>query len=434
MKFHRSIFIFLFSITSTIIYAQSLQLQLDKYTPYIKELNQGVAVLVQQNGKTTVANAGKYNFNNHTIFNIGSATKKMTAILLLQEVEKGTIKLSDSIGTYLQPIKNVDGSLTIETLLRHRSGLGEIVGKNFEKDFYAKNDSFYNSNFLNKIPKINPKKIGKYDYCNTNYILLGHLLEKVNDKSYFNLLQERIFTPCNMTNTYPYVSKKLKNLAKPIHKKEDITSYLDYRFFANYAYAAGSVASNLNDMSKFYNHLFQKGTLISEKSLQKFTAFDDANYGLGIMKFKDGYVGHGGNNIGYSFREYYNPKNKNLILLFSNARIIPFNRMLKNELFNFIDGKTDTISFNKNVTSDFKNVLGKYLFNSHGMKMTMEIKEENNHLYFLAQGAQVILISKEKNKLYNGSFGVELEVNPEKPQELIFRQNGLETTIKLIKS
>lgn len=434
MKFHRSIFIFLFSITSTIIYAQSLQLQLDKYTPYIKELNQGVAVLVQRNGKTTVANAGKYNFNNHTIFNIGSATKKMTAILLLQEVEKGTIKLSDSIGTYLQPIKNVDGSLTIETLLRHRSGLGEIVGKNFEKDFYAKNDSFYNSNFLNKIPKINPKKIGKYDYCNTNYILLGHLLEKVNDKSYFNLLQERIFTPCNMTNTYPYVSKKLKNLAKPIHKKEDITSYLDYRFFANYAYAAGSVASNLNDMSKFYNHLFQKGTLISEKSLQKFTAFDDANYGLGIMKFKDEYVGHGGNNIGYSFREYYNPKNKNLILLFSNARIIPFNRMLKNELFNFIDGKTDTISFNKNVTSDFKNVLGKYLFNSHGMKMTMEIKEENNHLYFLAQGAQVILISKEKNKLYNGSFGVELEVNPEKPQELIFRQNGLETTIKLIKS
>lgn len=434
MKFHRSIFIFLFSITSTIIYAQSLQLQLDKYTPYIKELNQGVAVLVQQNGKTTVANAGKYNFNNHTIFNIGSATKKMTAILLLQEVEKGTIKLSDSIGTYLQPIKNVDGSLTIETLLRHRSGLGEIVGKNFEKDFYAKNDSFYNSNFLNKIPKNNPKKIGKYDYCNTNYILLGHLLEKVNDKSYFNLLQERIFTPCNMTNTYPYVSKKLKNLAKPIHKKEDVTSYLDYRFFANYAYAAGSVASNLNDMSKFYNHLFQKGTLISEKSLQKFTAFDDANYGLGIMKFKDGYVGHGGNNIGYSFREYYNPKNKNLILLFSNARIIPFNRMLKNELFNFIDGKTDTISFNKNVTSDFKNVLGKYLFNSHGMKMTMEIKEENNHLYFLAQGAQVILISKEKNKLYNGSFGVELEVNPEKPQELIFRQNGLETTIKLIKS
>ncbi|RBW54125.1 hypothetical protein DS884_18295 [Tenacibaculum sp. E3R01] len=434
MKFHRSIFIFLFSITSTIIYAQSLQLQLDKYTPYIKELNQGVAVLVQRNGKTTVANAGKYNFNNHTIFNIGSATKKMTAILLLQEVEKGTIKLSDSIGTYLQPIKNVDGSLTIETLLRHRSGLGEIVGKNFEKDFYAKNDSFYNSNFLNKIPKNNPKKIGKYDYCNTNYILLGHLLEKVNDKSYFNLLQERIFTPCNMTNTYPYVSKKLKNLAKPIHKKEDITSYLDYRFFANYAYAAGSVASNLNDMSKFYNHLFQKGTLISEKSLQNFTAFDDANYGLGIMKFKDGYVGHGGNNIGYSFREYYNPKNKNLILLFSNARIIPFNRMLKNELFNFIDGKTDTISFNKNVTSDFKNVLGKYLFNSHGMKMTMEIKEENNHLYFLAQGAQVILISKEKNKLYNGSFGVELEVNPEKPQELIFRQNGLETTIKLIKS
>ncbi|WP_435261479.1 serine hydrolase domain-containing protein [Tenacibaculum sp. nBUS_03] len=434
MKFHKSILFYLLCIASSVIHAQLLQSQLDKYTPYITELNQGVGVLVKQNRKVSVANTGKYNFNEYTIFNIGSATKKMTAILLLQEIEKGSIKLSDSIGTYLQPIKNVDGSLTIESLLRHRSGLGEIVGKNIEKDFYAKSDVFYNSNFLNKIPKSNSKKIGKYNYCNTNYILLGHLLEKVTDKSYFNLLQERIFTPCNMKNTYPYISKKLKNLAKPIHRKKDVTSYLDYRFFANYAYAAGSVASNLNDISKFYNHLFKKGTLISKESLQKFTAFDDANYGLGIMKFKDGYIGHGGNNIGYSFREYYNPENQNLILLFSNSRIIPFNKMIKNELFNFINGKTETIYFNKNVTSDFKNVLGKYLFNSHGMKMTMEIKEENNHLYFLAQGAQVILISKEKNKLYNGSFGIELEINPKESEELIFRQNGLETTIKLIKS
>ncbi len=434
MKYFKSILFITFSVISLFGYTQNLQSQLEKYTPYIQELNQGVAVLVHQNNKTTSASMGAYNFNEHTVFNIGSATKKMTAILILQEVEKGTLKLSDSIGTYLQSIKNVDNSLTIETLLRHRSGLGEIVGKNFEKEFYDKKDSFYNSDFLNKIPENNPKKIGKYDYCNTNYILLGHILEKVNDKSYFDLLQERIFTPCNMTASYPYVSKKLKNLATPTHKQKDVSSYLDYRFYANYAYAAGSVASTLNDITKFYNHLFQKETLLSKTSLQQFVSFDDANYGLGIMKLKNGYVGHGGNNLGYSYREYYNPKNQNLILIFSNSRFIPFSKMLKEELFNFIEEKPNTITFNENVVSDFKNTLGSYLFDSHGMKMDMRILEKNNHLYFSAQGAKVILISKEKGKLYNGSFGVELEVNPKNSDELIFRQNGLETIIKRVKS
>jgi len=208
MKYLKLTLFFILCLISFDGYTQNLQLQLNKYNPYLKELNQGIGVLVTKNGKTTTANIGNYNFNEHTVFNIGSATKKMTAILILQEVEKGTLKLSDSIGTYLQPIKNVDNKLTIETLLRHRSGLGEIVGRNFEKEFYDKKDNFYNSNFLDKIPENNPKKIGKYSYCNTNYILLGHILEKVNDKTYFDLLQDRIFTPCNMLASYPYVSKR----------------------------------------------------------------------------------------------------------------------------------------------------------------------------------------------------------------------------------
>ncbi|GAA3510785.1 hypothetical protein GCM10022393_25480 [Aquimarina addita] len=421
----------LFVITSA-SYAQSLQNQLDKYNPYLEELHQGIGILIHKNGETTTANIGNYNFNQHTVFNIGSATKKMTAILILKEVEKGTLQLSDSIGTFLQPIKNVNGRLTIETLLRHRSGLGEIVGENYENNFYAKSDSLYNGNFLNKIPKNNPDKVGKFDYCNTNFILLGHVLEKVTDKSYFNLLQEYIFTPCNMTASYPYVSKNLANLATPIHKKEDVTPYLDYRFFAKFAYAAGSIASTLHDMAKFYHHLFQQKTLLSDTSLQQLISFDDASCGLGMRKFKSGYIGHGGNNIGYSFKEYYNPENQNLALFFSNGISIPFGKMIKNELLNFLEGKPTTYSFDKNITTNFEHVIGKYLFDSNGMKMDIEILESNKQLYLSAQGAKVILISKEKNKLYNGGFGVELEVNPENPNELIFRQNGLEAIINRV--
>ena len=434
MKLFKLIVFSLVVHTTSISFAQSLQHQLKKYTPYLQELNQGIGVLTIQDGKTSVVNIGSYNFNQHTVFNIGSATKKITSILILQEVEKGNLKLSDTIGMYLQPIKNVDGTLSIETLLRHKSGLGELVDKNVITNFFSKSDRLYESNFLDNIPKSNPKKVGSFNYCNTNYILLGHILESLTDKSYFDLVQERIFNPCNMTNSYPYVSKSIKNLATPIHKKENVSAYLDYRFFAKYAYAAGSIASTLNDIAKFYHHLFQQNTLLTQTSLQQLIAFDKASSGLGIRKFKNGFIGHGGTNIGYSFREYYHPENENLILYFSNGITIPFEKMIKKELFDFIHGKTTYINFNKNITTDFNPVIGKYLFNSYGMKMDMEILENNKHLYFSAQGEEVILISKEKNKLYNGSFGVELEVKPEKPNELIFRQNGLEAIIKRIKS
>lgn len=405
-----------------------------KYNPYVSELNHGIGILIQKNGKTEVVGVGKGNFSSHTVFNIGSATKKMTAILLLQEEEKGSLKLSDSIGKYLQPIKNVDMSLTIETLLRHRSGLGEFVGKEFKDNYFAKNDSIYNQDFLKSIPKNNPKKIGKFDYCNTNYLLLGKILEKITDKSYFDLLRERIFLPADMTESYPYVSKNLKNLALPTEKGKEISKFLDYRFFANYAFSAGCVASTLHDMAKFYRQLFENKIYINQTSLNKLIAFDAADYGLGTMKLSDGYIGHGGNNIGYSFREYYNPNTKNMVLIFANSYFISFGKMLKQEIFDYMNDKDSKVIFRDNVFKNFKNVAGKYHLELKEMKMEMEIVIRNNYLYLSVpmQDGEVILVSKEKNKLYNGGFGVELEVIPNNNDELIFRQNGLETNIKRI--
>lgn len=427
------LFLLTFLIIGQFIYGQqSLKQLTNKYTPYLTELNQGIGVLIKKNETIETANIGNNNFNKHTVFNIGSATKKITAILILQEIEKGTLKLSDSIGTYLNTIPNVNPNLTIETLLRHKSGLGELVGDNYESDFFAKNDSVLNRDLLQHIPKNNPKKIGKHSYCNTNYILLGKLLEKVTDKNYFDLLRERIFIPCEMTASYPYVSKNLKNLAPPTHKGENILEYLDHRFYANYAYAAGSIASTLNDISKFYHHLFEKNTLITKESLQKLTDFDSANYSLGMTKLEGDFIGHGGNNMGYSFREFYNPKTKNLILFFSNSKFIPFNKILKKELFNYLKGENIANTFYNNVAKNYKQSIGKYLLEYNGMKLEMEIIEKNNHLYFSAQGNELLLISKTPNKLYDGTIGIELEIKNK--NELIYRQNGFESVIKRIKT
>jgi hypothetical protein len=148
---------------------------------------------------------------------------------------------------------------------------------------------------------------------------------------------------------------------------------------------------------------------------------------------KNGFIGHGGNNLGYSFREYYNPTTNELVLFFANTRIIPFGKKLKKELFNYLKGEHNTVQFNSNIVNDFASALGKYAFDSHGMKMDMAIIKKEDQLFFAAQGAEVILVNEGSNKLKSSAFGIELEVKDNNYDELIFRQNGLETTIKRIK-
>lgn len=428
--------ILLFTFLPYIGYSQvqSLSQTMQKYEPYISQLNLSYGVLEQKDGRTEFTSIGKSSITKHSVFNIGSATKKLTAILILQELERGSLQLTDSIGKYLQPIKNVDGSLSISDLLRHRSGLGEIVGQNFEIDFFAKSDSIYNSNFLENIPPSNPDMVSKYEYCNTNYILLGHLLEYITDQSYQDLLRERIFEPCQMDNTTAYISKSTPNLVPPTHMGQDVSQYLDYRFFYRYAFSAGSVASTLHDMALFYNHLFHKNTLLTSNSLSLLIDFDDADYGLGIQKHDNGFIGHGGNNIGYSYREYYNPDNKNMILIFTNNMELPLFQQIKQDAFNHLNDSPSNVLLNDQVSQEYSTMLGDYLFDEQGMQLEIQLKEENGYLYMNVQGKDLLLVSFEEGTLQSALHGITLKINPETKDELIFKQGPLQTSIKRIKA
>lgn len=423
------------TLFSSVNAQNSMDVIKNKYQSILEGNKVGIAAIVKKGNDVSTLHIGGTPLDENSVFNIGSATKKMTAILLLQEEEKGNLSLSDSIGMYLSPIQNVDGGLTIETLLRHRSGLGELVGSNVENVFSSTDDSIYATNFLETIPPNNPELIGKHDYCNTNYILLGHILEKVTDRSYFDLLRERIFEPAGMNNSYPYVSKGLANLAHPINNDEDVYDLLDYRFFANYAYAAGSVASTLSDQVKFYNHLFTPNALLSQTSIDKLIAFDDADYGLGMITFEiDGttYYGHGGNNIGYSYREYYNPETKDLALFFANDRRILAQSSIKQDLINYISGKEVNSGQNANMAQDFKDFVGKYMLEEANLEM--EIIVEGKNMYLVAQGMKSQLMTKSEDTLYDVNVGVTLQRISGNEEELLFNQNGFKANLKPIAS
>jgi CubicO group peptidase (beta-lactamase class C family) len=391
----------------------------------------GIAILVKKGNQIHTASMGGFNLEENSVFNIASATKTFTAILILQELEKGNLQLTDSIGKFLTPIKNVPQWLTIENLLTHESGLDEVAGKNIEDIFYAKNDSIYNAQLLQQVERYDKEMFGKFDYCNTNYFLLGKILEKITDRSYFDLLDERIINPLGLKNTHPYVSKSIPNLATPYHKGEDVTSYLDYRFFRNTVNAAGSMASTLPDMEKFYTSLFETEILLKKETLKMMMDSGNETYGFGLFKLTyegQNYYGHGGNNIGYSFRNGYNPKTKNLYLMFTNSQRISSEQLLKNNLLAFLHDKKIE-SLNPVDIASFKKYIGTYLLKE--ANLVLKLVQEENKLYLVvdAQGIKSKIMQKDESTLYDTTVGATLSIIKGDDTHLRFNQNGFETTL-----
>ncbi|WP_111707698.1 serine hydrolase domain-containing protein [Lutibacter citreus] len=435
MKISQQFTLLVFVLIQSIGFSQTNNLEIisNKYNASLQEENKGIAVLVKKNNQINTISFGNFNLSENKVFNIGSATKTFTAILILQEVEKGNMSLNDSIGMYLTPIKIVSQSLTIENLLLHESGLDEVIVRNIETIFFAKNDSLYNAQLLDQVEKNNSEMLGKYDYCNTNYFLLGKIIEKVTDRSYFDLLRERIINPLKMTHSYPYVHKNIENLATPYHQDKDVTEYLDYRYFANIAYAAGSIASTLTDMEIFYTSLFETNILLKKETVEKMMDSGYNFYGLGLRKSTYNnvkYYGHGGNNIGYSFRNGYNPITKNLYLMFSNSQRIPSEKSIKNDVLAYLHDEKIETKLNEIDLDSFKNFIGNYLLKE--ANITLEIIEENSKMYLVGQGTKNLLVQKNENTLFETSHGVDLERVNGDINTLKFTQNGYKTTISRV--
>lgn len=315
---------------SNIYFGQNiLEKTMNKYSDSLKSKNYGMVGFYKTNNKiqrfAVGYSAPSEKMTEDKVFNIGSLTKTFTAVLILQEEEKGNLKLSDSLKTFFPQEfcqnKNVDLNITIEQLLRHRSGLGELIIDSLGNNAFGNPYFEYNYAFLfNKIPKPISKPDTEYKYCNTNYILLGYILEVINDRPYSEILKERIFEPCSMKNTYAYYSKNIKNIAHPIYNNEDLSDIGFFQFYKNFLFSAGGISSNSDDLYKFFTALYEY-KLISKKSFSKMSNFGKEKYGLGLEKYtinNKTYFGHPGDNISFATRNYYNPQTKDLLILMSN--------------------------------------------------------------------------------------------------------------------
>ena len=140
--------------------------------------------------------------NEKTVFNSGSLAKQFVASAIMLLVQDGKLNLRDSVTQYLQDAPASWKAVKIENLLSHTSGLGdysttELTAPGAPFDF---TQNISEEELRKRLYTLPPafKPGSDWAYCNTNYVLLGMVIEKVTGRSWGTFLSERIFKPLHM--------------------------------------------------------------------------------------------------------------------------------------------------------------------------------------------------------------------------------------------
>jgi len=167
------------------------------------------AALLARNGKPVFAQAygladreKKTPNQLKTRFRLGSMNKMFTAVATLQLVQAGKLDLKTPFGKYLTdyPNQDVASKVTIEQLLTHTGGTGDIFGPEFEKHrLELKTLQDYVTLYGKRGPDFEPGS--QWRYSNYGFLLLGVLIEKVSGQSYYDYVRDHIFKPAGMTGT-----------------------------------------------------------------------------------------------------------------------------------------------------------------------------------------------------------------------------------------
>ena len=273
---------------------------------YAKEHDFNGTALVQQDGKIRYQHSfGSANFQfdipdtNQTRYRIASITKAFTSVLILQLHEQGKVDLQATIGTYLPDYRGEGArKVTLHQLLNHTSGLENFDQVKSMEEALTQGVPVYQAPYtsdqlLRKFcsgPLVHAPGT-TFDYNNSDYIILGKIIERVTGKTYEQALEERILAPLGMADTGVLHQRDIvKGLASTYFYREDLKALSnDLPVYPENWYAAGAMYSTAADVLKFSDALFGSRLLKKETvALMTRPGLDDYGYGLWVYETKVG--------------------------------------------------------------------------------------------------------------------------------------------------
>jgi CubicO group peptidase (beta-lactamase class C family) len=288
--------------------------------------------------------------NTDTYYRIWSITKTYTAVMIFQLIEEGKLSLETTLDKFYPEIPNAQ-KITIRHMLSHKSGIFDYVNDtNEEINIRGLSSKDVATEVLSKL-KPNFMPGDHFRYSNTNYLLLGYMIETLDDSTFAASLLKRISSKANLkdthfnTDTITSLTNKASTYVYEGHWKptSDEVGYSDHLQTAD-----GGVVATTQDMALFIEALFN-GKLISKQSLNTILEGEDF-YRLGLMKTqfedKEGY-GHTGGWVSESSLFYY-PEDNLTISYATNGIVIRKQDILENVLKIYYN-KPFAVSMNRNL-------------------------------------------------------------------------------------
>lgn len=244
---------------------------------------------------------------------VGSVTKTFLATLIIKAQERGQLRLTDTVEHWLPGLVPHGSRITLRELLNHTSGIFDVV----------KDDDFFHAVFTDPLQPYTPEQLvniatahprvfkpGKgWGYSNTNYILLGMVLERATHRSVTDLVREQITNPLGLHDTeFPATSPDITGFHAHGYLPPSLTGdgYRDITRISPTALgSAGAIVSTPDDLRAFFRALLS-GRVLTPRQLADMKTTVHAGphyrYGLGLYTRKTpcGRVwGNDGNAPGY---------------------------------------------------------------------------------------------------------------------------------------
>ncbi len=323
----------------------------------------GAAIGIVDQGEITMKGYGVRNANGdemtpQTEILLGSTTKSITAVAIMQLAEQGKLGLDDAIIKYLPEFsfdqKEDSRAITIRQLLNQTSGIAGPTGGSDFLDGEQTADEFV-SRLKYEALSMNPGE--EYQYAEANYIILGQIVEAASGQTYASYVEEHIFTPLHMTHSFT-----TKEAAQESGLSDGYRTWFGFPVKVELPHpkqylSASGLYSNVEDMVHYMSMYLQDGSyegraILSEASLKEITKpavllKHPVGYSYGMGWFVgDGVITHDGRPTNYYSAIIMNQETDRGIVLIANTnnRLITAEYMMPMvfEMMNALEGKANT--------------------------------------------------------------------------------------------
>jgi CubicO group peptidase (beta-lactamase class C family) len=258
-----------------------------------------------------------------TAFHLASCGKEMTAVAILLLVQDGKVRLDDRAVRYLPEMHGWGDRVRIRNLAQNASGIPDPYSTLEQRPGRPTvNDAL---RLLAIWRRLDFRPGTQYAYSDSGFDLLGLIVERIAREPFPQFMQERVFGPAGMTNTFIFDDARLSQAKRALgYERQSSDWILNDANSLNFLYGSGEVYSTVADLARYDRALFGGSLLRPDLLREMVTPSETSTYAFGwfvdvALDTGDLYYGHSGLWMGYTAYYLHYPKESLSVMVLSNS-------------------------------------------------------------------------------------------------------------------